>query len=113
MAAAAPGAYKLLANKYYVDEIYGATVVKPLLGFSKYVLGWVVDVALLGGAGVAAGRHCNVCGRDLAALAIGQSALVCGMAGGGRGGGAAVLLFRTLLGAGGIFWNSPATWTGH
>src|ERR1039457_863722 len=27
MAEALPGAYKLLANKYYVDEIYGATVV--------------------------------------------------------------------------------------
>jgi NADH-quinone oxidoreductase subunit L len=49
MAEALPGAYKLLANKYYVDEIYGATVVKPLLGFSKYALGWVVDVGLLGG----------------------------------------------------------------
>jgi NADH-quinone oxidoreductase subunit L len=49
MAEALPGAYKILANKYYVDEIYGATVVKPLLGFSKYALGWVVDVGLLGG----------------------------------------------------------------
>lgn len=49
LAAAAPGPYKLLANKYYVDEIYGATVVKPLHGISKYLLGWVVDVAILGG----------------------------------------------------------------
>ncbi len=49
VAEALPGAYKVLANKYYVDEIYGATVVKPLLGFSKYVLGWVVDIGLLGG----------------------------------------------------------------
>ena len=49
LAEALPGAYKFLANKYYVDEIYGATVVKPLLGFSKYVLGWVVDTGLLGG----------------------------------------------------------------
>ena len=49
MAAALPGAYKLVANKYYVDEIYNATVVKPLFGFSKYILGWVVDVGLLGG----------------------------------------------------------------
>jgi NADH-quinone oxidoreductase subunit L len=49
VAAALPGAYKLLANKYYVDEIYGATVVKPLIGFSRYVLGWVVDIGLLGG----------------------------------------------------------------
>jgi len=48
-AAAMPGGYKLLANKYFVDEIYGATVVKPLLGFSKYILDWVVDVGILGG----------------------------------------------------------------
>ena len=41
--------YKLLANKYFVDEIYGATVVKPLLGFSKIILGWVVDVGIVGG----------------------------------------------------------------
>jgi NADH-quinone oxidoreductase subunit L len=44
------GGYKLLVNKYFVDEFYGATVVKPLLGFSKYILGWVVDVGILGGA---------------------------------------------------------------
>jgi NADH-quinone oxidoreductase subunit L len=48
-AAALPGSYKLLANKYFVDEFYGATVVKPLLGASKYFLEWVVDVGLLGG----------------------------------------------------------------
>jgi NADH-quinone oxidoreductase subunit L len=50
LAAVLPGGYKLLANKYYVDEIYGATVVKPLLGLSTYFLGWVVDTGLLGGA---------------------------------------------------------------
>ena len=50
LAAALPGGYKLLANKYYVDEFYGATVVKPLLATSRYVLEWVVDVAILGGA---------------------------------------------------------------
>jgi NADH-quinone oxidoreductase subunit L len=48
-AAALPGGYKLLANKYYVDEFYGAAMVKPLLAFSTYVLGWVVEKALLGG----------------------------------------------------------------
>jgi NADH-quinone oxidoreductase subunit L len=50
LAAAVPSGYKLLAGKYFVDEIYGATVVKPLLGFSKYILEWVVDVGILGGA---------------------------------------------------------------
>jgi NADH-quinone oxidoreductase subunit L len=46
---ALPGGYRLLFNKYYVDEIYGAVVVKPLLAISKYVLGWVVDIAIVGG----------------------------------------------------------------
>jgi NADH-quinone oxidoreductase subunit L len=50
LAAAHPKSYKLLANKYFVDEFYGATVVKPLLGFSKIFLEWVVDVGILGGA---------------------------------------------------------------
>ena len=49
LAAALPSGYKLLSNKYYVDEFYGATVVKPLLAFSTYFLGWVVDKAILGG----------------------------------------------------------------
>ncbi|MGA8043750.1 MAG: NADH-quinone oxidoreductase subunit L [Terracidiphilus sp.] len=50
LAAAMPNAYKLLANKYFVDEIYGFAIVKPLLALSKYLLEWVVDVAILGGA---------------------------------------------------------------
>ena len=49
LAEALPTGYNTLVHKYYVDEIYGATVVKPLLAFSKYVLGWGVDVVLLGG----------------------------------------------------------------
>jgi NADH-quinone oxidoreductase subunit L len=49
LAASVPAGYKLLANKYYVDEIYGTTLVKPLLTLSKYVLEWVVDGAILGG----------------------------------------------------------------
>ena len=49
LAAAVPTGYKLLANKYYVDEIYGAAIVKPLFAVSKYLLGWVIDTAVLGG----------------------------------------------------------------
>jgi NADH-quinone oxidoreductase subunit L len=49
LVAALPATYKLVANKYYVDEIYGAAIVKPLLAISKYILGWVVDTAILGG----------------------------------------------------------------
>jgi len=50
LAAALPGPYNLLVHKYYVDEIYTAVIVKPLLAISAYVLGWVVDKAILGGA---------------------------------------------------------------
>jgi NADH-quinone oxidoreductase subunit L len=50
LAAALPAGYKLLANKYYVDEFYGAVVVKPLLAVSKFFLEWVVDIGILGGA---------------------------------------------------------------
>ena len=44
-----PSAYQLLVNKYYVDEFYGAAVVRPLLAFSRYFLGWVVETGILGG----------------------------------------------------------------
>jgi NADH-quinone oxidoreductase subunit L len=49
LAAAVPSGYSLLAHKYWVDEIYGATIVKPLMAFSKFALEWVVDFAILGG----------------------------------------------------------------
>jgi NADH-quinone oxidoreductase subunit L len=49
LAAAMPSGYNLLDNKYYVDEIYDAVLVKPLFAISRYVLGWVVDTAILGG----------------------------------------------------------------
>jgi NADH-quinone oxidoreductase subunit L len=50
LAAAAPGAYNLLTNKFYVDEFYGATIVKPILGISTYFLDWMIDKAVIGGA---------------------------------------------------------------
>ncbi|MGB6192321.1 MAG: NADH-quinone oxidoreductase subunit L, partial [Terracidiphilus sp.] len=49
LAASYAGPYKLLVHKYYVDEIYSTLIVKPLFAFSRFVLEWVVDVAILGG----------------------------------------------------------------
>ena len=66
LAAAMPASYKLLANKYYVDEFYGATVVKPLMVTSTYFLGWVVDKAILGGAAWLLGGIATFCGALLA-----------------------------------------------
>jgi NADH-quinone oxidoreductase subunit L len=60
LAKALPGGYKLLANKYYVDEIYGFLFVKPLLGLSRYLLGGIDRLLtglawLLGGTATFAG----------------------------------------------------------
>ena len=48
--------YKLLLNKYYVDEVYDATVVRPVQAVSREGLWRGVDVGLIDGAvnGVAA-----------------------------------------------------------
>ena len=43
------GPYRLLLHKYYVDEIYGFVIVKPLRAFSRWVLEGAVDWAILGG----------------------------------------------------------------
>ena len=48
-AAALPWGYKILLNKFYVDEFYSAVLVKPLLAVSKFFLDWVVDKGILGG----------------------------------------------------------------
>ncbi len=49
LATSMSGPYNLLVHKYWVDEIYGAVIVKPLLSISRFVLEWVVDFTILGG----------------------------------------------------------------
>jgi NADH-quinone oxidoreductase subunit L len=51
------GAYTTLLHKYYVDELYAAVIVKPLLWLSREVLWQKVDVMVIDGAvnGVASG----------------------------------------------------------
>ena len=96
IAAAAPGAYNLLAHKYYVDEIYGAAVVKPLMGFSKYLLGWVVDTGILGGLAWLLGGIAMFAG---AILQRWQSGNLRSYAAWLAAGAAAVLLFVLLSGS--------------
>jgi len=90
LADALPGSYKLLANKYYVDEFYGAAVVKQLLAISTYFLGWVVDKALLGGAAWLLGGIATFAG---ALLQRWQSGNIRSYAAWLAAGAAAVLLF--------------------
>ncbi len=92
-AALLPGGYRLLANKYFVDEFYGATIVKPLLGFSKYILEWVVDVGMVGGAAWLIGGVATFAG---AILQRWQSGNLRSYAAWLAAGAAAVLLFPFL-----------------
>jgi NADH-quinone oxidoreductase subunit L len=50
LAGGVKGLYTLVYNKYYVDEIYDAAVVKPLVGGSREVLWKGVDAGLIDGA---------------------------------------------------------------
>jgi NADH-quinone oxidoreductase subunit L len=51
------GAYRTLLHKYYVDELYAATIVRPLMWLSTNVLWKTVDVSIIDGAvnGIAEG----------------------------------------------------------
>ncbi len=47
--AAFPAAYRWLFNKYYVDELYDATIIKPTIGLAKSVLMKITDGAIIEG----------------------------------------------------------------
>jgi NADH-quinone oxidoreductase subunit L len=107
LAGALPVGYKLLANKYYVDEIYNATVVKPLMVTSTYFLGWVVDKAVIGGLAWLLGGIATFAG---ALLQRWQSGNIRSYAAWLAAGAAAVLLFvvvpwATVLARFGIHLN--------
>jgi NADH-quinone oxidoreductase subunit L len=54
---ASQGLHKLLYNKYYVDELYQAAIVGPLMWLSRNVLWKAVDVGVIDGTvnGIASG----------------------------------------------------------
>jgi NADH-quinone oxidoreductase subunit L len=99
LAVALPAGYKLLLNKYYVDEIYNTAIVKPLFAFSKFVLGGV-DLLLAGIAWLLAGIA-SLTGMILQRW---QSGNLRSYAAWLAAGAAAVLLFLLLAG-------SPHAWS--
>ena len=93
LAAALPAAYNLIANKFYVDELYAAVFVKPLLAFSRYLLGWVVNTGILGGTVWLLGSSATLGG---AILQRWQSGNLRSYAAWLAAGAAAVLLFALI-----------------
>jgi NADH-quinone oxidoreductase subunit L len=55
LAAKMPALYNLVTHKFYVDEIYGALIVSPLLMLSRLFLGGIIDGGIVNGSGAAAG----------------------------------------------------------
>ena len=67
--------YRLVWNKYYVDELYDRTIVRPLVALSDRVLYRVVDARLIDGVGVD-GTAATVKGLAERALRYLQSGLM-------------------------------------
>jgi NADH-quinone oxidoreductase subunit L len=55
LARRAPALYNLVENKFYIDEIYSAVIITPLLMFSRLFLGGLIDGGIVNGSGAAAG----------------------------------------------------------
>jgi NADH-quinone oxidoreductase subunit L len=55
IASRSPALYRLVENKFYIDEIYSALIVTPLLMFSRLFLGGLIDGGIVNGSGAAAG----------------------------------------------------------
>jgi NADH-quinone oxidoreductase subunit L len=50
LAAAAPGVYNMLVHKYWIDELYTNTIVKPIGFASRFVLGWLGEGLIIRGS---------------------------------------------------------------
>ncbi|HEY6412815.1 MAG TPA: NADH-quinone oxidoreductase subunit L [Edaphobacter sp.] len=55
LAKKSPALYRLVENKFYIDEIYSAVIITPLLMFTRIFLGGLIDSLLVNGSGKAAG----------------------------------------------------------
>jgi len=54
IAGRSPALYRLVENKFYLDEIY-SFIVMLLLAFTRFVLGGIIDSGIVNGSGTAAG----------------------------------------------------------
>jgi len=67
-----PIGYKLLESKYFVDEGYQAMFVTPLLVFSRYGLGLLIEKGLIGGTAKVLSGAANFSGAILRTLQSGN-----------------------------------------
>jgi len=95
-AAGMRGLYNTLSNKYYVDEFYGAAIIKPIIAFSTAVLWKTIDAGVIDGtineSAAAAGDVSNAFRRM-------QSGNIRSYAGWVAAGAAAVIAFMVWAGS--------------
>jgi NADH-quinone oxidoreductase subunit L len=101
--------YNLLVHKYWVDEIYNAVLVKPLLAISKFLLEWVVDVAILGGAAWLLGGIASLSGAILQRWQSGNLRSYAAWLAAAAAVLLIIVLLPALLGSNGIDFK----WVGH
>jgi len=65
--------YTLVYNKYFVDEIYGALIVRPLIWLSRNVLWQVVDVGMIDGTVNGAADAARAAGSEARQLQSGNA----------------------------------------
>ncbi len=91
--------YSLVFNKYWIDEIYTAIVVRPINAFARVVLWWTVDRGLVDGSAYAAAGTAMGLGSIMRRLQSGNIRSYAGW----LAGGAAALILLMYLGFG-IHW---------
>jgi NADH-quinone oxidoreductase subunit L len=64
--------YSLLKNKYWVDEIYGALIVAPILFIARWVLGVLIDRGVIDGGTLTAGYTAQGFGALVARIQSGN-----------------------------------------
>ena len=81
--------YSLVLNKYWIDELYNAVVVRPLNVFARIGLWWTVDKGLVDGSAYAAAGGAMGLGAIVRRL---QSGNIRSYAGWLAGGAAAIIV---------------------
>ena len=66
------GLYSLVRNKYWVDEIYGALIVAPVLFIARWLLGVLIDRAVIDGGTLTAGYTAQGFGALVARIQSGN-----------------------------------------
>jgi NADH-quinone oxidoreductase subunit L len=88
------GLYELILHKWWVDEIYGALIVAPVLFFSRFVLNLLIDRGIVDGSAYAAGMTTQGFGAIVARIQSGNIRSYAGW----LALGAALLLIVTYFG---------------